>query len=77
MTEPTQATWTIQSQQQRTKIGDNGQLADGYDVTFLTGQGHTGTVFVPMTRYTAANVRAAVQSQANLLDEVGNLTSEG
>lgn len=76
MTEPQQATWAVQSQQQRTQVNTAGQVQDGYQVTFLTGGGHTGSVFVPMAKYTVDNVRQAVQAQANLLDAVGGLTSQ-
>lgn len=76
MSEPQQATWAVQSQQQRTRVNTAGQVEDGYQVTFLTGDGHTGSVFVPMAKYTVDNVRAAVQAGANLLDSVGGLTSQ-
>lgn len=77
MTEPTpRPAWAVTSQSQRTKVMDNNNLVDGYDVYFTTAGGHAGSVFVPMARYTTDNVAAAVAAQAELLDAVGNLTSE-
>lgn len=77
MSGPVQATWMVDSQLQRTTVNPSGQVEEGYTVNFHTGQGHYGSVFVPNTRYNADNVRAAVQAQANLLDEVGSLTEGG
>jgi hypothetical protein len=71
------ATWRVESQTPRTRADSTGNVADGFDIAFQTGDGHTGTVFVPQSRYTADNVRAIIQAQANLMDEVGSLTSGG
>lgn len=76
MSDTTGATWKVVSQQPRTDVGANGQLEQGYTVTYLTGNGHTGTVFVPMARYNPDTVKAMIQEQANLLDAVGALTNE-
>lgn len=77
MAEQAQATWIVDSQLQRTTVNPSGQVEEGYTVNFHTGNGHYGSVFVPNNRYNADNVRAAVQAQANLLDEVGNLAAGG
>lgn len=76
MDEQTQsAAWTVDSQVQRTKADASGNVAEGYDVAFHTGEGHYGTVFVPSARYTLDKVAAAVQAEADKLDAVGNLSS--
>lgn len=77
MTESYQAAWTVDSQTERTRATPANTVEEGYDVAFHTGRGHSGTVFVPRSRYTVENVAAAVQERANLLDAVGSLTSEG
>lgn len=73
--ETTPASWMVDSQTQRTKADASGNVADGYDVAFHTGNGHYGTVFIPGVRYTPANVAAAVQVEADKLDAVGSLSS--
>lgn len=71
------ATWTVESQTPVTRAGRTGQIDEGYDVAFLTGEGHAGVVFLPNSQYTVDRVRAAVQAQADLLDAVGALTGNG
>lgn len=75
MTDQQQASWSVVAQQQQTKVGPTGVLDDGFNVLFTTGNGHTGSVFVPMSQYNVDNVRALVQAQANLLDAVGALSN--
>lgn len=77
MDDTTQATWHITGQSPRTNVTATGGLEDGYTVLFVTGNGHPGSVFLPMARYTTDNVRQAVQQRADLLDAVGNLTGQG
>ena len=69
--------WEVTSQYEDTDVSVPGRLTQGYRVTFRTGQGHTGTVFIPLAQYRPDAVRAAVASQAALLDAVGNLSSGG
>lgn len=77
MTVPYHAAWIVESQTPATRALATGQVAEGYDIAFLTGQGHAGMVFVPNPKYTVDNVRAAIQAQADLLDAVGALSSDG
>ena len=72
----TAATWSVDSQNQRTMVTAGNQIVDGYEVAFHTGQGHVGTVFVPDTKYTPDNVKAMIQARADLLDSVGQLTHD-
>lgn len=48
----------------------------GHRVSFLTGAGHRGSVFVPNDHYNASAVKALVHSQAVIADSVASLTSE-
>lgn len=48
----------------------------GHHITFVTGNLHPGSVFVPNDQYTVARVRAIIQAQANTVDGV-NALSEG
>lgn len=68
------ATWRIDSQSPRTRATTTGGVEDGYDIAFVTGEGHPGTVFVPLNRYTPARVQALVQEAANNADAIGSLT---
>lgn len=47
----------------------------GHTVAFVTGEGHTGSVFIPDTHYNATYVRAQIQAKARIVDEVNTLTS--
>lgn len=68
--------WTVTSQYAGTDTSVPGKLEQGYYVTFRTGQGHDGTVFIPRARYNPAAVKSAIASEAALLDAVGALTSD-
>lgn len=68
--------WRVVAQTPRTKVDQGGNVADGYDVTFQTGDGHTGTVFVPMARYNVDRVREVITEAAMEADAVGSLTSD-
>ena len=68
--------WQVTAQQEVTEPGPTGSFEPGVRVSFRTGGGHTGSVFVPASRYSIDQVRAAVAGQAALLDAVGQLTSD-
>lgn len=68
--------WVVQAQNQTTKLGPNNRPVDGYDITFATSTGHTGTVFVTMAQYVNVDtVRELIAAAAAQVDAVGNLTS--
>jgi hypothetical protein len=69
------AAWQVDSQVERTRATPANTVEEGYDIAFHTGQGHSGTVFVPRSRYTVENVAQLVQEQADRLDAVGSLRS--
>jgi hypothetical protein len=45
----------------------------GHVISFQTTSGNRGTVFIPNDHYTAAQVKKAVQVQADLTDEINSL----
>lgn len=46
----------------------------GHVISFITGNGHRGSIFVTNDQYTAAVVKAAIQTQANEVDAINALT---
>lgn len=70
-------TWSVTSQFQTTKLGPNNQPQTGYDVTFITGKGHTGTVFLTLAQYgNTDTAKGIIGAAANQVDTVGSLNSE-
>jgi hypothetical protein len=59
-----------------TAVVANGRAEQGWRVTFTTGDGTQGSVFLPLAEYTPDNVAAAITAQAAVLDAVSNLTHE-
>lgn len=68
--------WQVTAQQEVTEPGPTGNFEPGVRVSFRTGGGHAGSVFIPASQYNLNQVRAAVAGQAALLDAVGALTSD-
>lgn len=69
--------WSVQSQMPRTRANASGQITEGYDINFVTRQGHSGTVFVTDTQYRDPSVVSQlVDAAARNMDAVGQLTSE-
>lgn len=60
----------ITNQTFTTEVGPNGQVVRGYRVSFRTGRGVNGSVFVAESDYMPQNVIATVRAAANALDEV-------
>lgn len=52
-----------------------GNPIDGHRISFVTGKGAKGTVFVPEAHYNAASVRAMIQAKAAVADEIATLSS--
>jgi hypothetical protein len=70
------ATWVVNGQRQTSQMLAGGDFVAGQNITFTTGGGHTGTVFVPLTQLgNTAFVKAAIQARADALDAIGALTS--
>lgn len=70
------STWRVDSQTQRQRVNANNALEDGYDIFFTTGEGHNGSVFVPASKYTPAQVKAAIDQAAAQMDAIGALTHD-
>lgn len=68
-------TWSVTGQTEYTQVGATGPPVKGVLVAFTTGRGHSGSVFVPYSQYTAAHVRGVVANAAANMDAVGMLTS--
>jgi hypothetical protein len=69
------STWEVTSQYSGTDVSVPGKIEQGYYITFRTGNGHDGTIFVPRSKYDPGTVKSAIASEAALLDAVGNLSS--
>lgn len=69
-------TWQVTGQIEQTQIGANSQLVKGMLVSFTTGAGNSGSVFVPDSQYTPDKVKAAIVAQAAVLDAVSALTHD-
>lgn len=65
--------WTITSQREDFRDDGTGSYVDGIKVTFRTGKGQIGSVFVPMRDYVPATVRQLVAAQAARMDQVSDL----
>jgi hypothetical protein len=52
-----------------------GNAVAGHAISFVTGGGFKGSVFVPNEHYTAATVRALIARQAETVDAINSLQS--
>lgn len=77
MTEAQPVTWRVTGQVERTQIDPTGRPVQGMTVTFQTGSGTTGSVWLPLPLYTPDNVRKAIGEAASGIEAVAGLTSEG
>lgn len=71
---PQTSGWTVTSSTPATNIDSSGRVIKGYQVTFTTGLGHNGTVFVPESQYQPDMVRAAIKAQAVIVDQINTLS---
>lgn len=70
------AEWKVLGQRASSQFQDGGQFVDGQTVTFQTGEGHRGQVFIPETRIAdSAHVSGVIQAKADALDAIGTLSS--
>jgi hypothetical protein len=66
--------WAVTSQLETYGPDATGQAVEGVKITFRTGKGVTASVFVPKSRYTPDNARAAIAAQAAAIDAVHTMT---
>ena len=71
------ATWQVTRQAaDQVNITTSGDPITGVRVFYQTGQGNTGSVFIPDTQYhNTAAVKEALQAAANQADTIGALHS--
>lgn len=67
-------TWRVTGQVEQSQVNASGQLSPGVRVSFTTGAGHSGSIWVPNTAYSVETVRTMIANQAGILDAVGSLT---
>lgn len=71
------ASWTVTGDLPDQYSSTPGQLPVlGHAISFVTANGHRGTVFVPEDKYNEATVRAVIQAKADTVDTINALTSE-
>ena len=66
--------WRVEAQDPSTEIDASGRVQRGVRVSFVTGTGQRGSVFVADAQYNPTNVRAVVAAAASAMDEVAGLT---
>jgi len=49
----------------------------GHVISFVTGAGNRGSIFVPNDHYTAALIQPMIQLQADEVDKINALASKG
>lgn len=54
-----------------------GTPIEGHRVSFVTGAGSSGYVFVPEAHYNPASVRALIAAKAATADEIASLSAGG
>lgn len=53
---------------------DSGQVVEGVAVYFVTGDGNSGSVFVPQAHYhNTAKVKELIRAEARQIDAIGSL----
>ena len=67
-------TWKVTGQTEYTQVATTGPPVQGVKVFYTTGQGHSGSVFLPNAQYNQQNVRAAINAAAANMDAIGQLT---
>lgn len=69
-----QPTWTVTGQTERDQVVPGSAPVKGQQVFFQTQLGQQGSVFIPYTEYTTANIVAKIGAMAAQLDAVKQLT---
>lgn len=78
MPDPAQSvSWQVTGSTEVTRFGANNQPVPGRLVEFTTGQGGTGSVFIPDHVTDPAVMKAVIMQAAERVDMVNSLTSGG
>lgn len=65
--------WSITNQTPTVgKIGS--AVTNGWDVSYVTGRGYEGKLFIPISQFTAEYVRQQIAAAALNLDTIGMMT---
>lgn len=73
---PAVTSWRVTGSIEQTQISTDGTPVTGLRVSYITGNGGTGTVFVPAGQASVDNIRALVADAAGKTDQVNSLSSE-
>lgn len=65
--------WVVTSQRQTTDLDPSGRFADVMEITFRTQAGTTGSIRVPLDRYTPENVRSIIDDYVERISGVESL----
>lgn len=65
--------YSVTSQRQTSRLSPGGQFEQGMEVRFRTVTGTDGMVFIPLSRYNAENVHAAIADYVAHIDAVNQL----
>lgn len=71
---PPRTTWRVTAQSPAVRPGPTGRYQPGTEVSFVTGKGVTGSVWVPESIFSPTTVRRMVTAKAMVLDTVQGLT---
>jgi hypothetical protein len=66
--------WKVEAQHETVDTDASGRPVPGVKVSFVTGLGVHGSVFVPKSQYSPDNVKAAIAAAAGQIDAVHKLT---
>lgn len=70
--------WTVTGQlDNQYSVDGSGQPILGHVISFITGGGERGSVFIPEDKYTVGNVERAIKAKAEIVAAVGRLASQG
>jgi hypothetical protein len=72
-TTPAPSGWRVTGQTPAKQPTTAGTFENGINVTFITGKGVVGTIFVPETVYNPDNVRTLIAQKVAVLDAVSDL----
>jgi hypothetical protein len=70
---PAPSGWKVTGQTPSKQPTAAGVFADGINVTFLTGKGVVGTIWVPETVYNPDTVRTLIAQKVATLDAISDL----
>lgn len=67
--------WKVTGTTETMLPDSTGRFVTGYQISFTTGAGNSGTVFLPRDRFTQQAATDAINAHAALLDSVNGLSA--